>query len=180
MECICIDVNENQRKEDIFFSTFVTFRFLDVYEHMEKKRVQTLIAVRDKIDPRLKDLVVDGRYLLRYVIYSIVCCSNDRGYREGVLNQFDVDDDQIKERYYFLFNDILLISRKQKNKYAMRVHITLNTVRLKDIPDSQSMYISVFSSLGLFPLYRFPWASNYECIRNAHTIENNHVFGTHT
>jgi len=105
MECICIDVNESQRKEDT-----------------EKKRVQTLNGIISKVEPRLKDLMVDGRYLLR----------------EGIISQFDVDDDQIKERYYFLFNDIILVTKKQKQKYLMRLHITLHNVRLKDIPDSQN------------------------------------------
>lgn len=105
MECVCIDVNENQRKEDT-----------------EKKRVQTLQQIQGKIEPRVKDLMVEGRYLLR----------------EGVISQFDVDDDQIKERYYFLFNDILLVTKKSKQKYLMRLHITLHNVRLKDIPDCQN------------------------------------------
>jgi len=103
MECICVDVNENQRKED-----------------MEKKRVQALVAVQGKVEPKLKDLVSEGRYLLR----------------EGVISQFDVEDETVKERYYFLFNDILLITKKAKNKYQMRQHIALASVRLKDIPDS--------------------------------------------
>lgn len=58
--------------------------------------------------------------------------------REGTFSQFDPEDDQIKDRYYFLFNDIMLITREQKKKYLMRVHITLHNVRLKDIPDNQS------------------------------------------
>jgi len=105
MESMCTDVNENQRKEDI-----------------EKTRVQTLTKISKKLDPKLKDLVIDGRVLVR----------------EGVVNQFDQEDGQIKERYYFLFNDIMLITHKNKKKYNLRVHITLNNVRLKDIPDNQN------------------------------------------
>jgi len=105
LEHMCTDVNENQRRED-----------------MEKNRIQILTAIANKIEPKLKDLVVDGRVLLR----------------EGIVTQFDPEDDQIKERYYFLFNDIMLITREQKKKYLMRVHITLNNVRLKDIPDNQN------------------------------------------
>jgi len=105
MESLTTDVNENQRKEDV-----------------EKNRVQTLMSIANKLEPKLKDLVVDGRVLLR----------------EGVITQFDPEDDQIKERYYFLFNDIMLITREQKKKYLMRVHISLNNVRLKDIPDTQN------------------------------------------
>jgi len=106
METMCTDVNENQRKEDV-----------------EKTRVQTLISISNKVEPKLKDLVVDGRSLIR----------------EGVITQFDPEDEQIKERHYFLFNDIMLVTRENnKKKYLMRVHITLNNVRLKDIPDNQN------------------------------------------
>jgi len=106
MEQMCGDVNENQRREDL-----------------EKTRVQTLTAIASKLDPKLKDLVVEGRFLAK----------------EGVLNQFDPEDDQIKERYYYLFNDIMLLTRETKKaKFQIRVHISLSNVRLKDIPDNQN------------------------------------------
>jgi len=98
----------------------------DINESLRKEdegMKEILASVQNKVEPMLNDLIQDGRILKR----------------EGKISQFDTTDNKIKERYYFLFNDILLITKVNKNgKYKMKVYIPLNTATPKDIPDSQN------------------------------------------
>lgn len=95
METVCSDVNENQRKEGILIIFFLPRLRLSLlyrltnrvhsssllcvllrvrqlnllrfkFQDTEKKRVEQLKTVAAKLDPKIKDLLQDHRYLLRY------------------------------------------------------------------------------------------------------------------
>jgi len=55
--------------------------------------------------------------------------SNDRFFvREGYLHVWDDKKSKMKKRYAFLFNDILLLTKKEKGKkYWLRVHVSLRS-----------------------------------------------------
>jgi len=55
--------------------------------------------------------------------------SNDRFFvREGNLQYYDNKKNKLKKRYFFLFNDIMLATKKEMNKkYWLRIHITLKS-----------------------------------------------------
>jgi hypothetical protein len=60
--------------------------------------------------------------------------------REGEIGVYNPKEKRTKRRYLFLFNDVLLITKKEgKTSYWLKVFVSLRTsLRVEDVPDSQT------------------------------------------
>ena len=63
-------------------------------------------------------------------------------FREGEVGVFNHKERRTKKRYLFLFNDILLITKKEgKKSYWLKIFISLKSnLRIEDVPDSATRY----------------------------------------
>jgi hypothetical protein len=95
-----------------FSSTFS--RKIQVVNNSKKDsdRFEELMKVYNKLEPILKDLVEPHR----------------KKVREGPLVL--LKKGKRTERYCFLFNDLMLITRPELPKYWLRIHITLQTAKI--------------------------------------------------
>eukprot|EP01130_Rhizamoeba_saxonica_P018928 TRINITY_DN9656_c0_g1_i1.p1 TRINITY_DN9656_c0_g1~~TRINITY_DN9656_c0_g1_i1.p1 ORF type:complete len:400 (-),score=93.10 TRINITY_DN9656_c0_g1_i1:62-1261(-) len=68
--------------------------------------------IYETLTPKPKDLLKSDRFFVR----------------EGYLHVFNEKKRKMKKRYFFLFNDILLLTKKESHKrYWLRIHITLRS-----------------------------------------------------
>jgi len=71
-----------------------------------------VLQIYQKLTPKPQDMISSDRFFVR----------------EGYLHYWDNKKDKLKKRYFFLFNDILLATKKEINKkYWLRIHITLRS-----------------------------------------------------
>jgi len=60
--------------------------------------------------------------------------------REGDIGVWNAKERRLKQRYFFLFNDVLLLCKREgRNSYWLKVFVSLRTsLRIEDVPDSQT------------------------------------------
>eukprot|EP01133_Synstelium_polycarpum_P015509 gene15509-18420_t len=106
---ICTHVNESQRREE-----------------NEKMRIQTLVNIYNRIEPKPKDLqlVTEGRVFIR----------------EGHFSQYDQEEEKKKDRIFYLFNDLLLIAKESKKKLQLKNVMYLGNTKIRSISDGQKCY----------------------------------------
>lgn len=100
----------------------------------DSDRFEELVKVYNKLEPILKDLVEPHR----------------RKIREGPLVL--LKKGKRKERYCFLFNDLMLITRPELPKYWLRIHITLQTAKISHYNPKDGPTVPNGNSTILFKL----------------------------
>ncbi|GAM25129.1 hypothetical protein SAMD00019534_083040 [Acytostelium subglobosum LB1] len=99
-------------------------------EENEKIRVQTLTNISNRIESKPKD----------FQLHSDTRCL----VREGHISQYSQDQEKVKERIYYLFNDMLLITKESsKKKLQLKSTIPLGNSRIRNIADGQKCYGTV-------------------------------------
>mmetsp|Transcript_34295 Transcript_34295/g.58726 ORF Transcript_34295/g.58726 Transcript_34295/m.58726 type:complete len:371 (+) Transcript_34295:40-1152(+) len=84
--------------------------------------------IYDVLTPKPKELLANA--------------STRRFIKEGEVGVFNHKERRTKKRYLFLFNDILLITKKEgKKSYWLKIFISLKSnLRIEDVPDSATRY----------------------------------------
>jgi len=83
-----------------------------------------ILRVYQMLDPKPAELVVPGRKFIR----------------EGPVLIFNPKQKRKKQRYFFLFNDVLLLTKKEgERKYWLKIYISLKSgLKVVDVLDSQN------------------------------------------
>jgi len=90
---------------------------------IEGKRIDIdLQRINELIHPKMKELVIAGR---KYK-------------KEGEL--FVWEDPNLRPRYFFLFNDILMVTKLTGDKYHLKALISLKTTKIEDSSSYGSEY----------------------------------------
>jgi len=93
---------------------------------MEAQTVsQDVLNIYKMLDPKPSELLVPGRKFLK----------------EGAIQIYNAKQKKKKPRYFFLFNDVLLLVKKEgSKKYWLKVYISLRTgLRVQDVTDSTNI-----------------------------------------
>jgi len=94
--------------------------------------------IHDVLTPKPPDLVTDGRFFVR----------------EGTMQMWSDKDKKQKPRHFFLFNDIMLVCKKEKSrKYWLRIHITLNSPTVS--VEEQGREIRLYCRTRTFVLFPY-------------------------
>jgi hypothetical protein len=122
MEELCWQVNERQRLEDA-----------------EKQRVSALFALGTKIEPKLQVRICAqlARADCPSTHFQDLTGSPDRYVCpgiEGPVLAVEHDKEELRERYYFLLSDLMIITKPVKGRYHLKHVLELATTRFRDIP----------------------------------------------
>jgi len=65
---------------------------------------------------------------------------------DGEIDVYNSTERRMKHRYFFLFNDVLLLTKKEgSRRFWLKVYISLRTsLRVEDVPDTASPYRGVY------------------------------------
>ena len=65
--------------------------------------------------------------------------------------RLDIFAEDLQEGYIFVFNDLVLITKKKKNgKFDLKAKVDVNEARIVNIADTESMLFSI----SIWPLQR--------------------------